>query len=232
MASLTESERKTLMLRGALNDLGSNCKRCSLGREDCVRQNIVFGGGNPDAPIMLVTGTVGWKEDMTGNVLAGEPGALVAYAMSRVGLDPMRDIYVATVLKCQRPHVERDGKRERAEATPEQVAACSPYLRWQMAAVNPVIVVAQGRIAGQVVLGERRPLVKYGGGWRSFGKNRIAAATHNPAGLMFGDRIKLQAEYLDLWDNLAERLSCLGRLWKPTAACFEAGWQYSGVIAA
>ena len=221
---MTSVERKTLLMEQARVELG-NCRRCSL---NATRRTIIWGGGNVDAPIMLVAGNVTFAEDQSGLVLAGDAGNLVAYAMSQVGLRVDRDVFVAPVTRCQRPRVidEVRGGMTRAEVTPEQVAACSPFLRWQISIVRPVIVVAHGRLAGQVLLGEQRPHVAYCGTWRIVGRNCIGLATHNPAGLVFGERRHLQGEYLEHWHGLAERLNLLGRMWRPDAECFQRGWSY------
>lgn len=223
---LSDFDRKQVMLDGARTQLG-NCRRCSLCHS---RRNIVFGGGNADAPVMLVGGNVGWEEDLSGRVLDGDRGGLVAYALHRLGLDVQRDVYATTVLKCLRPHTIKDGEKTRADPTPAQVAACAKYLRLQVSIVKPAILVAHGKLAAETLFGERRSHVAYCGSWRRMGKTTIALATHDPAGLTFGERMDLQPAFLEAYDELAVRLDCLGRIWKPNAACFTAGWQYRGAI--
>lgn len=218
---LTNEARKRILLEGIQRQMG-NCRRCDL----CdVRQHIVYGGGNPDAPIMLVAGTVTWQEDASGVILKGDHGGLVASAMAEVGLDISQDVYATVAVKCQRPRTIKDGEKGRVDVTDEQRIACSRYLRAQLSAVNPVIVVAHGRLASEVLFGESRPFGAYAGSWRTLGPKRIALATHNPAGLTFGERQAMQPEYYEAWRGLAERLNLLGRLWKPDAGCFQRGWQ-------
>lgn len=225
-SGLTPLQRKSMLLDGLRNQIG-NCTRCSL----CdYRKHLVFGGGNPDAPIMLVGGSVTWQEDVTGRVLVGDHGGLVSYALARVGLDIQRDVYACTVIKCQRPQTIKDGEKTRADPTPDQIKACSKFVRAQIAIVNPVILVAHGRLACTVLFGEHRPLNKFCGSWRTMGRTRLGLAMHNPAGLVFGERKALQPEFLEAYDGLAERLSMLGRMWKPDAACFQAGWSYQGIV--
>ena len=122
--------RKRLLLEGVQRTLG-NCRRCDLCH---IRQNIVFGGGNPDAPIMIVAGTVTWQEDASGIVLKGDHGALVAQAMAEVGLDISQDVFVTVAVKCQRPQTIKDGEKTRMDVTDAQRAACSKFLRAQLAA--------------------------------------------------------------------------------------------------
>lgn len=224
---ITQRERKAIQLNGVAKTIG-NCRRCPL---HAYRENIVMGGGNPDAPIMLVTGTVSGSEDRTGQVLPPSnrgQGAreIVQSAMEAVGLDIERDICAITLLKCQRPmEMNHEGVMSRSSADPLDVEKCGKFARWQIDIVKPVIVVAHGRLASEALFGEKRPLVAYCGAWRTFGKQCIALSTHNPSGL-FGERRALIPEYMLHWRGVAERLNLIGRTWKPDADAFQAGWSY------
>lgn len=220
---MQQAARKTILMQGARDVLG-NCKRCDL----CyTRKNLIWGGGNIDAPIMVVAGNVNYAEDTSGLVLAGDGGQLLANAMHQVGLRLDRDVFAAPAVKCQRPRVLRDGEMQRADTTPEQRDACKRFLLWQIEIVKPVILIAHGRLAAEVLFGENQPHVAYNGSWRTYGKNTLALATHNPAGLVFGDRRSLQPEFFAAWHGVAERLHCWGRLKRPDAACFQVGWSYT-----
>ncbi len=220
---MTEQQRKSLLLEGCRRTLG-NCRRCDLHP---VRQNLVFGGGDPNAPIMVIASNVTHGEDTSGIILKGDHGGLLGQSLYRVGLDLSRDVYATVAVKCQRPQVIKDGERTRAEVTEEQREACARFVRWQISIVQPVIIVTHGKLAAEVVLGEKRSFGDYLGSWRELGRNCIALATHNPAGLLFGDRRGLIGEFQNHWEGVAERLDCLGREWKPDARCFAAGWTFN-----
>ena len=221
--------RKGMLLGGVAKNL-RGCRRCPL-HQSRTGSNIVMGGGNPDAPILIVTGTVSAAEDRTGNVLEENPNwpgsrTILTNALSRVGLS-LDDVCAITVLKCQRPlEVGEDGKSQRAPAQRAHADQCWPFGKWQMSIINPPIVVVQGRFAAEVLFGEQKPHVAYCGSWRQFGPQRIAMATHNPAGL-FGERRAHIPDYELHWRGVAERLNLLGRLWKPEAAPFQRGWTYN-----
>lgn len=220
MSGLSESQRKAMLMEGCRRALG-NCRRCDL----CdVRQNLVFGGGDPDAPIMIVGSNVTKEEDESGVILNGDHGGLVGQALHRVGLSPLRDVFATVVIKCQRPKTIRDGKIARADTTDEQREACAKYVRWQVEIVKPAILVAHGKLAAEVLFGEQRSFGEYAGSWRTFGKTCVALTTHNPAGLLFGERRMLIGEFMEHWYGVAERLDLLGRMWKPHARCFQEGW--------
>lgn len=116
-----------------------DCKRCGLCQ---TRTNIVFGVGNAEAKIMFVGEAPGADEDRKGEPFVGKAGQLLDRWLTDLGLS-RADVYIANVLKC-RPPGNRDPK-------PEEVAKCSPFLRAQIRAIRPGVVVALGRHAGMLL---------------------------------------------------------------------------------
>ena len=195
----------------------SGCTKCKLSEN---RNKLVFGAGNPSAPIMIVSGPPGYHEDHLGVPLAGRSGQILKMALTRIGLNPKRDVFCTNVVKC-RPL--RDKKAGKLKIRSGQIEKCAPYLEWQIDIVRPAILVLHGKFASQTLLGDRRPLQQYVGSFRSFGHKAIALSTHNPAGL-FGEREELIEEYMLHWQEVAFRLDLLGRIWRPDAACFKDNW--------
>lgn len=213
-------DRATLRMRAARKHLG-NCRKCGLCSN---RKKIVFGAGNPTAPIMVIGGAPGYYEDKEGLPLAGKAGQIFHEAVSRVGLNIKRDIFATNIVKC-RPARNTDGSGRSLPVLDEHIQTCDPYLKWQLEIVKPAIIVLHGKRANQGLLGDQRSLSQYAGHWRSFGDKCIALSTHNPAGF-FGDRADLKYEYFEHWVELALRLNLLGRLWRPDADTFASGWTY------
>ena len=116
-----------------------DCKRCGLCQ---TRKNIVFGVGNAEAKIMFVGEAPGADEDRKGEPFVGKAGQLLDRWLADLGLS-RADVYIANVLKC-RPPGNRDPK-------PEEVERCSPFLRAQIRAIRPGVVVALGRHAGMLL---------------------------------------------------------------------------------
>ena len=117
-----------------------NCKRCALGS---TRKNFVFGAGNPKADIMFVGEAPGQDEDDQGIPFVGRAGKLLDKMLAAIELQ-RNDIFIANVLKC-RPPQNRD-------PLPDEIMHCEPYLKKQLELIEPKILVALGRIAGQVLL--------------------------------------------------------------------------------
>jgi DNA polymerase len=86
-----------------------------------------------------------------------------------------KEVFIANVLKC-RPPGNRDPQ-------PSEVAACLPFLRAQIAAVRPRIVVALGRFAAQSLLATDLPLSRLRGSLHHY-EGVPVVVTYHPAYLL------------------------------------------------
>lgn len=118
-----------------------SCEKCDLCR---TRTNIVFGEGNYRADIMFIGEGPGQVEDETGRPFVGPAGRMLDQLLGEIGLN-RADVYIANVLKC-RPPRNRDPR-------PEEIQACMPYVRGQIAFVRPKMIVGLGRFGAGLVLG-------------------------------------------------------------------------------
>jgi DNA polymerase len=131
-----------LALQTIRDDLG-DCTRCRLHEG---RTHLVFGTGSPTARLMFVGEAPGQDEDAQGLPFVGRAGQLLTKMIESMGFR-RDDVYIANVLKCRPP-----GNRA---PKPDEVATCEPFVRRQIAAINPEVVCALGSFATQTVL--RRP---------------------------------------------------------------------------
>lgn len=169
------SIRKLNVVREAVGD----CKRCGLHE---TRQNIVFGRGSPNAPVMFVGEGPGKDEDAQGEPFVGRAGKLLDKMVDAMGFH-RDDVYVANIVKC-RP--AKPGEPDRAPSE-EEMATCSPYLHRQIAAVSPYVVVALGRVAMEALTPSRDSMSKSHG--KIFGYTGPLASlpvvvTYHPAFLL------------------------------------------------
>ncbi|MEJ2200009.1 MAG: uracil-DNA glycosylase [Desulfuromonadaceae bacterium] len=136
-------------------DLGE-CQRCPLCRG---RKKIVFGVGNPRARLVFVGEAPGREEDEQGEPFVGEAGRLLDRILFAMGLDRSQ-VYICNLEKCRPP-----GNRD---PLPEEIAACEPFLKRQLAAIEPELIVTLGRFAAQTLLGEQTPISRLRGSWRQY----------------------------------------------------------------
>ena len=148
-----------------------NCKKCPLGE---TRTNCVFGEGNENAKIMFVGEAPGEQEDLSGKPFVGRAGKLLDKFLLAVDIS-REDVYIANILKC-RPPQNRD-------PLPEEEAECIDYLREQVRAINPKIIVCLGRISAMKLIKEDFKITKEHGTWFKKG-NFYMTAVYHPAALL------------------------------------------------
>ena len=117
------------------------CTRCALA---ATRTQTVFGVGAPAARWLVLGEAPGADEDRQGEPFVGRAGQLLNAMLRAAGLE-RGEVYIANVLKCRPP-----GNRD---PLAEEVRCCLPFLRRQIALVDPDLVLCVGRIAAQNLLG-------------------------------------------------------------------------------
>lgn len=142
----SEPAQRLLRLE-ALRGEVAGCPKCRLCQS---RTQTVFGVGNPDARWMCIGEAPGAEEDARGDPFVGQAGRLLDAMLAAIGLDRKRDVYIANVIKCRPP-----GNRN---PQPDEVASCEPYLREQIALVQPTLLILLGRFAAQTLLRTQVPV--------------------------------------------------------------------------
>ena len=113
----------------------SLCRRCSLYK---TATNPVPGAGNAKAKIVFIGEAPGFWEDKQGVPFVGRAKKLLDKALAAIKLS-RKDIFIGNILK-HRPPNNRD-------PLPDEIKACSPFLRRQIAVIRPKVVVTLGRFA-------------------------------------------------------------------------------------
>lgn len=124
----------------------AGCTKCGLCSS---RTRTVFGAGDEKAKWIFIGEGPGRNEDLQGEPFVGPAGKLLDNMLRAIGLGRGDKAYIANIVKC-RP-VGADGKDR--PPTPEEAAACMPYLQRQIALIQPTIIVALGKTAALSLLG-------------------------------------------------------------------------------
>src|SRR5437764_927611 len=80
----------------AIRVVAVECTRCGLSR---TRTNVVFGEGNPAAPLVFVGEGPGENEDATGRPFVGRAGKLLDEVLRRNGMTRAH-VHIGYVLQC------------------------------------------------------------------------------------------------------------------------------------
>jgi DNA polymerase len=178
-----------LRVREELGD----CTRCKLGRG---RTKLVFGVGNAAAELMFVGEGPGEDEDLQGEPFVGRAGQLLTRMIEAMGYR-REQVYIANVVKCRPP-----GNRN---PEPDEIEACEPFLRAQIEAIRPRVIVALGKFAAQTLLRDTSAISRLRGRWFEYGGVRLMPTFH-PAYLLRSPNEKAKA-----WEDLQLVMNELGR---------------------
>jgi DNA polymerase len=124
--------------RGALEAIATEVRACTACRLHEGRTRAVPGEGDPDTEVVFVGEGPGFNEDREGRPFVGRAGQLLVRLLAGIGWR-REDVFITNVVKC-RPPDNRDPQ-------PDEIAACAPYLRRQLAVLDPAVVVTLGRFS-------------------------------------------------------------------------------------
>ena len=130
----------------------AECRACGLCEE---RRQAVLGVGDRRAEWLFIGEGPGVEEDARGEPFVGPAGQLLDAMLAAIDLQRGENVYIANAVKCRPP-----GNR-----TPEsaEIATCAPYLRRQIALIQPRLIVLLGRAAANAVLGDSGSLASMRG---------------------------------------------------------------------
>jgi uracil-DNA glycosylase len=175
------------------DDIG-DCQRCKLAGG---RTNLVFGVGNPNADLVFVGEAPGADEDARGEPFVGKAGQLLTKMIEAMGYR-REDVYICNVLKCRPP-----GNRN---PEPDEVQTCEPFLKRQLAAIRPRMIVALGKFAVQCLLRDDSPISRLRGNFRTY-EGIPLMPTFHPAYLLRDPSKKKPA-----WEDLKSVNAALARV--------------------
>jgi uracil-DNA glycosylase len=140
----------------ALQTTVASCQVCGLCQG---RKTTVFGTGAEQARWLVVGDAPSEADDALGQPFADAPnqltGQLLDNMLKAVGLartgSGNQAVFITHALKC-RPPANRNPQ-------PDEIAQCEPYLRRQVALIQPHIILALGRVAAQSLLQATLPEV-------------------------------------------------------------------------
>ena len=178
-----------------LADIG-DCRRCRLHEG---RHKLVFGVGNPTAPLVFVGEGPGADEDAQGIPFVGRAGQLLTQMIEntakREGIALTRDdVYICNVVKCRPP-----GNRT---PEPDEMEICGQFLARQLSAIRPKAICALGGTAARALTGHKEGVTKMRGRWFQW-RDVPVMVTYHPSYLL---RPYNQDAKREAWEDLKKVL--------------------------
>jgi uracil-DNA glycosylase len=159
-----------------LEEAALEASTCTLCRLADGRTQVVYGVGDPRADLMFIGEGPGFHEDKQGQPFVGAAGQLLNRMLAEIGL-AREDVYIANCVKCRPPN-NRD-------PLPDELDACTPYLREQIKLVDPHVVVTLGNFATRYVLQQQVSISRVRGQRFRIG-SRVVIPTFHPAAILHG----------------------------------------------
>jgi DNA polymerase len=177
-----------------LQRIASNCKACRLCEQ---RNNVVFGEGNTNRPLVAFVGEgPGADEDAQGRPFVGRAGQLLNSAITKgMGLK-REDVYICNVVKCRPP--------QNRAPLPDEIEKCSNYLFRQLEIIQPKVIVTLGQPAQFALSGIEVGITKLRGNWQNWRGFKLMPTFH-PAYIL-----RNQAAKRPFWEDLQAVMSEVG----------------------
>ena len=170
-----------------------NCQKCKLAGS---RTHVVFGVGSPNADLMFIGEAPGREEDIQGEPFVGRAGQLLTDIIKAMKLT-RDDVYIANVIKCRPP--------ENRNPDPDELDACRPFIRRQVEAIRPKVIVTLGRFALQSLTEKSYAISAARGEWMEFDGVKVMP-TYHPAYLLRNPAAKK-----DVWNDMKKVMAELDR---------------------
>jgi len=178
----------------AIAERVARCTACPL---HATRTRTVPGQGAFRPDILFVGEGPGHDEDLQGVAFVGRAGQLLTRIIEAMGYT-REEVFIGNIVKCRPPN-------NRAPE-PDEMAACLPFLREQIALLQPRVIVALGGTAVKGLLQIEEGITRVRGQWQRYAGIDLMPTFHpsyllrNPAG-----KRHVWADMLAVLDRLGRR---------------------------
>lgn len=184
-----------------LDEARSEALACTKCRLHNGRTQVVWMDGNPDSDLMFIGEGPGFHEDKQGKPFVGAAGKLLDELLASIGLDRTK-CTICNVVKCRPP-----GNRD---PMPDEIEACTPYLKAQIAFIKPRVIITLGNFATKFVLQTAQGITRMRGHTYPW-HGRTVIPTFHPAAILRGGG-ENSRQFLELRDDFELVRETLARL--------------------
>ncbi len=203
---------------GILAEAASTCTICGLSE---TRNKVVFGEGNPEAPLVFVGEGPGQHEDATGRPFVGRAGALLDECLAANGMT-RKHVYICNIIKCRACFFDA-GRVQNRQPTVEEVNACSSWLDQQLSIINPLVIVCLGSPSANALIHRNFRIMQERGQWfTSCRYSRYVTAALHPAFILRQEGPAYESSRKQLIEDIgAARRKVIEAKKEPPSTLFE-----------
>ncbi len=166
----------------ALREQAAGCRRCDLWK---LGTQTVFGEGPADARVVMAGEQPGDQEDRSGRPFVGPAGRVLDDALERAGI-AREKVYVTNAVK----HFKwqpRGKRRIHQRPGRTEITACRPWLLAELEAIDPMLLVLLGSVAGTSIHGPGFRVTQQRGTHLPGPNGVTTLATVHPSSILRGD---------------------------------------------
>lgn len=175
------------------------CRACPLAES---KTHYVPGEGAPKPDVMFIGEGPGETEDRFGRPFIGNAGQLLTKIIEKMGYQ-RSEVYISNVVKCRPP--------QNREPSPDEVAACKPFLLRQIEALDPKVIVCLGRVAFGHLLGSDEGITRVRGKVFYFADRPVVPTFHPSYILHQKEKEAISKAKWQVWEDMQTVLKLLGK---------------------
>ncbi len=161
-----------------------------------MRTELVFSEGSPDAELVIIGESPGYEDEKRRCPFAGATGEKLDRILTAMGLSREK-VYLTNIAKF-RPKTRNQTTNNRA-LTAAEVALFMPWLRAELAILQPKVILAAGETVAQFLLENQQPTATLRGKWHAMDGTPLRASLHPSCLLIAGDDLKTKRA---LWEDM------------------------------
>ncbi len=169
-----------------------------------LRETMVFGTGNPEARVMLIGEAPGYQEEKEQQPFVGPAGQKLNDILKAMGLS-REEVYISNIVKF-RPATLRQTTNNR-KPTPEEMAACMPFVKAEIGIVKPECIIALGGTAAEGLLGLTTTVTAMRGTWHDFAGTPVRVSYHPSYLLQSGGSNPVKRQ---VWEDMLAVMEKIG----------------------
>jgi len=189
----TETSNHHSQLEQLREEHDSTCSHCTAATG---HKQTVFGTGNPCAQLMFIGEAPGAEEDAQGIPFVGAAGQKLDQIIEAIGMK-REDVYIANVLKSRPP--------DNRTPLPSEVDTCGPFLKKQIAIIQPDVIVTLGSPATKYILDTNQGITRLRGSWGKY-ENIPVLPTYHPAYLLRNYTTEIRGQ---VWNDMQQVIAKL-----------------------
>lgn len=169
-----------------------------------LRETMVFATGNPAARVMLVGEAPGYQEEREREPFVGPAGQKLNDILKAMGIS-REEVYISNIVKF-RPATPNQTTNNR-KPTPEEMAACMPFVRAEIGIVKPECIIALGGTAAEGLLGLEGSVTSMRGKWHEISGTPVRVSYHPSYLLQSGGSTNVKRQ---VWEDMLTVMEKLG----------------------